>query len=138
MPHSCTPTRPFRVRDVNQRGRAGLRGSATLLMLLAAVSLAAADEPAAIVLTGTQATYSLASALTRDTPIEIRNVPPDGRQLALQKEYIARRMDRLAPDFAAAKGTGDLVNRPGAGRQEPGPARCSSPGDDCRRQPIPF
>jgi hypothetical protein len=110
MPRSSTLTHPLRMNVVNLGGRAALRGSALLLMLLAAISLAAADEPGAIVLTGTQATYSLASALTRDTPIEIHNVPPDGRQLALQKDYIARRMDRLEPDFAAATAVISLTN----------------------------
>ena len=82
---------------------------ALLLMLLTA-SVQAADEPGATVLTGTQATYSLATALTLGTPIQVLNVPADGRQLALMKDYIARRMDRLAPTFAAATAVISLTN----------------------------
>jgi ABC-type Zn uptake system ZnuABC Zn-binding protein ZnuA len=81
---------------------------------LAAIAIACAaltmPARAETVLTGTQATYSLASALATDTAIEVVNVPADGRDLALLADYIARRMDRLAPDFAAATAVVTLTN----------------------------
>jgi ABC-type Zn uptake system ZnuABC Zn-binding protein ZnuA len=61
----------------------------------------AAGEPP-LVLTGTQATYSLTVALTAGTPIQVQNVPIDGRQLGLLKDYIERRAEALAPTFAKA------------------------------------
>jgi ABC-type Zn uptake system ZnuABC Zn-binding protein ZnuA len=79
-------------------------------VLLLSMSFAAAQAPGATVLTGGQATYSLTSALTRDTPIEVLNVPEDGRQLSLMRDYIARRMDRLAPTFAGATAVVSLTN----------------------------
>jgi ABC-type Zn uptake system ZnuABC Zn-binding protein ZnuA len=86
----------------------------TLLVALATAvaplaPAAAADSPP-VVLTGLQATYSLATALTAGTPIEVRNVPADGRQLALQKDYIERRADALAPTFAGATAVVTLTN----------------------------
>jgi ABC-type Zn uptake system ZnuABC Zn-binding protein ZnuA len=65
---------------------------------------------APIVLTGTQATYSLAKALTTDTPIEVVNIPPDGRQLTLLTDYIERRKAELAPTFARATAAITLTN----------------------------
>jgi ABC-type Zn uptake system ZnuABC Zn-binding protein ZnuA len=73
-------------------------------------SVRAADAPEALVLTGTQATYSLTVALTSGTPVRVQNVPPDGRQLALLKDYISRRMDALAPTFASATAVVTLTN----------------------------
>ena len=70
----------------------------------------AAPARAETVLTGTQATYSLTSALVANTGIEVANVPADGRELALLTDYIGRRMDRLAPDFAAATAVVSLTN----------------------------
>jgi len=72
--------------------------------------LQAAEEPEATVLTGGQATYSLTTALTRETPIKVLNVPADGRQLALMKDYIGRRMAALSPIFAAATAVVSLTN----------------------------
>ena len=79
---------------------------------VAATSLLALCVPARAetVLTGTQATWSLTSALVAGTPIEVANVPADGRELALLADYIGRRMDRLAPDFAAATAVVSLTN----------------------------
>lgn len=82
----------------------------TLSLLLSAVSSQAADEPRATVVTGMQATYSLTTALTRETPIDVVNVPADGRQLSLLRDYIARRMDRLAPTFADATAVVSVTN----------------------------
>jgi ABC-type Zn uptake system ZnuABC Zn-binding protein ZnuA len=81
----------------------------TLFVTLIAVS-GQADEASPVVLTGTQATFSLASALVRDTTIEVVNVPEDGRELSLLPDYIARRMDRLAPTFAGATAVVSLTN----------------------------
>ena len=67
-------------------------------------------DDAPLVLTGTQATYSLAAALTAGTPIQVQNVPADGRQLALLKDYIERRTDSLAPTFEAATAVVSLTN----------------------------
>jgi ABC-type Zn uptake system ZnuABC Zn-binding protein ZnuA len=89
-----------------------------VLALLAAVAVVTAQSTALraqepsepLVLTGTQATYSLTVALTAGTPIRVQNVPADGRQLALIKDYIARRMDALAPTFAQATAVVSLTN----------------------------
>lgn len=69
----------------------------------------AADEPP-LVLTGTQATYSLTAALAAGTPIQVQNVPADGRQLGLLKDYIERRAESLAPTFAKATAVVTLTN----------------------------
>ena len=69
-----------------------------------------AQDAAPLVLTGTQATYSLTSALVAGTPIQVQNVPADGRQLALLKDYIERRAEQLAPTFAAATAVVTLTN----------------------------
>jgi len=65
---------------------------------------------AATVLTGNQATFSLTSALTADTPIEVVNVPEDGREMSLLAEFIGRRTDRLAPLFAESDAVVTLTN----------------------------
>jgi ABC-type Zn uptake system ZnuABC Zn-binding protein ZnuA len=71
---------------------------------------ASADDAAPLVLTGTQATYSLTIALTAGTPVRVENVPADGRQLGALKDYIERRADALAPTFAAATAVVTLTN----------------------------
>ena len=85
-----------------------------LAILVCAVWLAqpalAADTAPPLVLTGTQAAYSLTVALTAGTPIQVQNVPPDGRQLALLKDYIERRAESLAPTFASATAVVSLTN----------------------------
>lgn len=91
----------------------------TMLRLLLPVVVVVAEWAAAaqpdeasspLVLTGTQATYSLAVALTAGTPIEVQNVPADGRSFALLRDYIARRTDTLAPTFEAATAVITLTN----------------------------
>lgn len=72
--------------------------------------LAASAVPAATVLTANQATYSLASALARDTSIEVVNIPDDGREMSLLPDYIARRVERLSPTFASATAVISLTN----------------------------
>jgi len=95
--------------------RANGRSHALLAALVATFALLAAPARAAdadgpTVLTGTQATYSLAVALAAGTPLRIVNVPADGRQLALLKDYIERRQEALAPTFAAATAAIALTN----------------------------
>jgi len=85
------------------------RCAAALLAAWAAVA-ASADETAPLVLTGTQATYSLTVALTAGMPVRVENVPADGRQLGALKDYIERRADALAPTFAAATAVVTLTN----------------------------
>jgi len=82
--------------------------AATLVWSVA--SPQAVDAPAPTVLTGNQATYSLAVALTANTPIRIVNVPADGRPMGLLKDYIARRLDTLEPTFTAATAVIALTN----------------------------
>jgi ABC-type Zn uptake system ZnuABC Zn-binding protein ZnuA len=87
----------------------------TALAAMAAAALlfvvARAQEAAGpLVLTGTQATYSLTTALTKGTPIKVQNVPADGRQFGLLKDYIQRRMDTLAPTFEDATAVVSLTN----------------------------
>ncbi len=77
-------------------------------MLAAATQATAQPQPT--VLTGNQATYSLASALTRETPIQVLNVPEDGRQMSLMKDYIGRRTEALSPTFASATAVISLTN----------------------------
>jgi len=89
--------------------RPTLIGLVAMLALLATPARAA-DATGPMVLTGTQATYSLATALAAGTPIQVQNVPADGRQLALLKDYIARRMDTLGPTFAAATAVITVTN----------------------------
>lgn len=92
------------------RPGASARAVATAIALLLAAAIQAADQSPPSVLTGNQATYSLASALTRGTPIEVLNIPGDGRQSSLLKDYIGRRTERLAPTFAAATAVISLTN----------------------------
>ncbi len=86
--------------------------SGRLLAALAALcaTCIAAPGRAETVLTATQATYSLTSALLADTAIEVVNIPDDGRELALLPDYIARRMDRLEPAFSSATAVVSLTN----------------------------
>lgn len=86
------------------------RRSAAWPLVAIAVAMLAATARAETVLTGTQATYSLTSALVANTGIEVANVPADGRELALLTDYIGRRMDRLGPEFAAATAVVSLTN----------------------------
>ena len=80
------------------------------ILALLAVHVQATAQPSQTILTGTQATYSLASALTRETPIRALNVPEDGRRLSLLKDYIGRRTEALAPTFASATAVISLTN----------------------------
>lgn len=88
----------------------GVRSLPTAILALLAVNIQAADQPQVTILTGNQATYSLASALTRETPIQVLNVPQDGRQMSLLKDYIGRRTEALSPTFAAATAVISVTN----------------------------
>jgi len=77
---------------------------------LLTASLGSPSVAAQTVLTGTQATYSLTTALVRNTPIQAQNVPEDGRQLSLMRDYIARRTERFNPIFASATAVVSLTN----------------------------
>jgi ABC-type Zn uptake system ZnuABC Zn-binding protein ZnuA len=93
----------------NRRSRPKLR-IALLAALPLATCLYAANVTAQTILTGTQATYSLTSALVHATPIQAVNIPEDGRQLSLMRDYIARRTERFDPIFAAATAVVSLTN----------------------------
>lgn len=111
-----------RAAAVSRRALLALIGAtagcgATLRALAAAPATTAAQTAAApaasdtrLVLTATQATYSLACAVTAGTDIQVRNVPADARELALLKDYIQRRADALQADFAAATAVVTLTN----------------------------
>jgi ABC-type Zn uptake system ZnuABC Zn-binding protein ZnuA len=66
------------------------------------------DRP--VVITGMQATYSITSALTEGTPIEVVNIPEDGREFAVLRAYIERRKDRFEELFAAASAVVSVTN----------------------------
>jgi len=85
--------------------------AAAVMVIGTLAPVAKAQEPSGpLVLTGTQSTYSLTIALTSGTPIRVQNVPADGRQLSLLKDYIARRMDTLGSTFAGATAVVSLTN----------------------------
>jgi ABC-type Zn uptake system ZnuABC Zn-binding protein ZnuA len=90
--------------------RARVAVFAARLAALATLASPVHADDAPLVLTGTQATYSLTTALTAGTPIRVQNVPADGRPLALLKDYIERRADALAPTFEAATAVVSLTN----------------------------
>ncbi len=69
-----------------------------------------AAESGPVVLTGIQATYSIATALTAGTPIRVQNVPADGREMSVQKDYISRRVEALSKQFAAASAVITVTN----------------------------
>lgn len=79
-------------------------------LVLGAAALPAAEPAGPVVLTGNQATYSITAALLEGTPVAVRNVPEDGREMAVLGDYIARRKDALAPVFAGAAAVVTLTN----------------------------
>jgi ABC-type Zn uptake system ZnuABC Zn-binding protein ZnuA len=72
--------------------------------------LHAAEATGPLVLTGIQATFSIAKALTSGTPILVQNVPADGREMSIQRDYIGRRMETLGKQFAAATAVISITN----------------------------
>lgn len=88
---------------------------ALLLSLLAAVLLAAspartAEGEGPLVLTSLQATYSITTALTAGTGIRVQNVPADGREMSMQKDYMTRRAEALGRLFGAATAVVTVAN----------------------------
>jgi ABC-type Zn uptake system ZnuABC Zn-binding protein ZnuA len=68
------------------------------------------DKDELSVLTGTQVTYSLTSALLANTDINVINIPADGRRFDTLKDYIERRLDRLSPTFQSADAVVSMTN----------------------------
>jgi ABC-type Zn uptake system ZnuABC Zn-binding protein ZnuA len=87
-----------------------LRAAITMMLFTVVTLACAAEPPAPLVLTGIQATYSIARALTAGTPIKVQNVPADGREMSMQKDYIGRRMEALAKQFAEATAVITITN----------------------------
>jgi ABC-type Zn uptake system ZnuABC Zn-binding protein ZnuA len=83
---------------------------ALLTLVVMSAPLRAADATGPLVLTGIQATYSIAKALTAGTSIRVQNVPADGREMSVQKDYISRRMDTLGRQFMAATAAITITN----------------------------
>jgi ABC-type Zn uptake system ZnuABC Zn-binding protein ZnuA len=86
-----------------------LRIALTMMVSMVLVACTA-KTPAPLVLTGIQATYSITTALTAGTAIQVQNVPADGREMSMQKDYIGRRMDELSKQFAAATAVVTITN----------------------------
>lgn len=84
--------------------------AALLLACAWAAPLRAAEAAGPVILTANQATYSITSALVKGTSIQVRNLPADGREMALLQDYISRRMDSLTPVFSAATAVVTLTN----------------------------
>jgi len=100
---------------MSPRQHTGLLSLARVLLLLAGALCAplvsrAAGATGPLVLTGSQATYSITSALLEGTDVRVQNVPPDGRPMQGLKDYIARRAEALAPTFAEATAVVTLTN----------------------------
>ena len=90
--------------------RAACIAAALLLACAWAAPLRAAEAAGPVILTANQATYSITSALVKGTSIQVRNLPADGREMALLQDYISRRMDSLTPVFSAATAVVTLTN----------------------------
>jgi ABC-type Zn uptake system ZnuABC Zn-binding protein ZnuA len=95
-------------RRADVRRAAALWGA--LMLCWCALPAPAAEAQGPLVLTGIQATYSLTSALVTGTGIRVQNVPADGRQLSLQKDYFTRRSEALGAQFRAAAAVVTLTN----------------------------
>ena len=89
-----------------------MRIAAACLMIfaMAAPTGHASEATGPIVLTGIQATYSIAKSLTAGTAIQVQNIPADGREISMQKDYISRRAEALAKQFAAATAVITITN----------------------------
>ena len=85
------------------KGRSRLRyfgWSIALLYVLGGPAIAQETSP--LVLTSLQSTYSLASALAKDTNIRVENAPPDGARMAAQERALfAEDLDELFADADA-------------------------------------
>ena len=67
-------------------------------------------SPSLSVLTATQVTYSLTSAVLKDTGIKVINIPSDGRRFDALKDYIERRQDEFKPTFESAQAVVSMTN----------------------------
>lgn len=81
-----------------------------MLVLSLAATARSAEAEGPLVLTGMQATYSVTAALVAGTPIRVVNVPPDGRTLAMQKDYLSRRFETLSKQFSEAVAVVTVTN----------------------------
>ena len=75
-------------------------------------------------------------ALTAGTPIRVHNVPADGRQLSLLKDYIARRMDGARADVRRGHGRRYADERAARRPAVPLRARRQHPHRRHRRRPC--
>lgn len=87
-----------------------LRNALTMMMFMVMTLACSARAADPLVLTGLQATWSITSALVAGTPIRVQNVPADGREMSMQKDYIGRRMEELSKQFAAATAVVTITN----------------------------
>jgi ABC-type Zn uptake system ZnuABC Zn-binding protein ZnuA len=86
------------------------RTALAMMMYMVLALACSAKAPAPLVLTGMQATYSITAALTAGTSIRVQNVPADGREMSMQKDFIGRRMEELSKHFAAATAVVTITN----------------------------
>ena len=84
------------------RTRISLVVAVSLLMGLGATRLTAAESDGVVVLTTLPVTYSVAKALTKDTAIEVENLPEGGRPMASQQSFFSAQAERLSEQFARA------------------------------------
>ncbi len=71
-------------------------------MGLGAARLSLAEGDGVLVLTALPVTYSVAKALTKDTGIEVENVPEGGRPMASQQSFFSSQAERLRDQFSRA------------------------------------
>jgi ABC-type Zn uptake system ZnuABC Zn-binding protein ZnuA len=82
--------------------RAGTSVAVGLLAVVGATRLAGAEADDVLVLTALPVTYSVAKALTKDTSVEVQNLPEGGRPMASQQSFFASQAERLSEQFARA------------------------------------
>jgi ABC-type Zn uptake system ZnuABC Zn-binding protein ZnuA len=75
---------------------------AALLVVLGATRLGAEESDGVLVLTSLPVTYSVAKALTKDTSVEVRNLPEGGRPMASHQSFFSSQAERLSEQFASA------------------------------------
>jgi ABC-type Zn uptake system ZnuABC Zn-binding protein ZnuA len=82
--------------------RAIVRRLAIGLAALGIVAARAEDEASIVVFTSLPTLYSITSALTVGTTIEVKNLPEGGRPLAAQPSFFGAQAERLAAELARA------------------------------------
>ncbi|MBX2849960.1 MAG: zinc ABC transporter substrate-binding protein, partial [Acidiferrobacterales bacterium] len=81
------------------------------MLLSTCASLAPqSDADRLSVITATQATYSLSSAMLEGTAIEVINIPADGRRFDSLKDYIQRRKEQFKSAFQNASAVVSFTN----------------------------